>query len=152
MKGKWIVLAGTMLAGVALTAGLSVAADDESPLHKLMEQVNAKNVVVTKGVRTAVNFKKAQKDVVKAAEELAKLGKDAKPIKDAVKKSKGVKDATDAKWDALMDDFIKSSEELAKVAGKSDATFDKAKTAHSAVKKSCSECHMIFRVEEEGFK
>src|SRR5258708_5324257 len=113
MQRKWIVLAGTMISALALTAGLS-AADDDSPLHKLMESVNAKNVVVTKGVRTPVNFKKAQKEVVKAAEELAKLGKEAKEIKDAVKKSKDVKDG-DTKWNALMDEFIKSSEELAKV-------------------------------------
>jgi hypothetical protein len=58
----------------------------------------------------------------------------------------------DAKWDALMDELIRSSEMLASVSGKSGATQADAKTAHMAVKKACSDCHAIFRVEEEGFK
>jgi hypothetical protein len=148
MLRKWRILAGTMTAITALTVGISMADDEEGPLHKLMEKVNAKNLAVTKGVRTAVAFKKAQKDVVASAEELAKFAKEAKLIKDAVKKAKDVPDAG-TKWDKLMDEFAKSAEHLAMVAGQSSATNVQAKEAHTAVKKVCTDCHAVFRVDEE---
>jgi len=143
-----MILAAAMVAVTSATVGISMAADEDSPLHKLMEQVNAKNLAVTKGVRTAVAFKKAQKEVVDSAEELVKLSKQARDMgKDAVKKAKDVPDAA-SKWTTLMDVFTTTSENLAKVAGKSDATQVQAKDAHTAVKKACTECHNVFRIEE----
>ena len=150
MPRKWMILAAATFAFTTLTVGLSIADDEDSPLHKLMEQVNTKNLVVTKGVRTAPAFKKSQKDVVAAAEELSKLAKQARDMKDAVKKAKDVPNAA-AKWNELMDNFASASETLAKVAGGSSATNVQAKEAHTAVKKTCTECHNVFRVEEEGF-
>jgi len=150
MQRKWMILATALVSVFSLTVGLSLADDEDSPLHKLMEQVNAKNLVITKGVRTPVVFKKAQKEVVESAEELTKLAKQAKEIKDAVKKAKDVPNA-DGKWNELMDVFASTSDALAKVAAKSTATQEQAKTAHAAVKKACTECHNVFRVDEEGF-
>lgn len=147
MQRKWFVLAGSMFAGLALCAGFT-AADEDSPLHKLMEQVQSKSTAITKGVRTETAYKKAQKDVLKAAEDMVKLAKEAKPIKDAVKQAKDVKDG-DAKWNAMMDDFIKASEDMVKVLSTGKATQAEAKTAHTAVKKSCTPCHDVFRVEAD---
>lgn len=146
MQRKWFVLTASMAAGLALCAGLSVA-DEDSPLHKLMEQVQAKNTVITKGTRTETAYKKGRKEVLKAAEELVKLGKESKPMKDAAKKARDVKDA-EAKWDAMMDDFIKASEDMVKVLSNEAADQKAAKAAHTAVKKSCTPCHDVFRVEE----
>src|SRR3954447_21526937 len=119
MRRKWTILGLTMAAVTALATGFAMAQDEDSPLHKLMEQVNAKNLVVTKGVRTAVGYKKAQKDVVTAAEDLAKLAGQARELgKDPIKKAKDVPNA-EAKWNELMGAFASSSDNLAKVAGKS---------------------------------
>jgi cytochrome c556 len=148
MLRKCMTLAAAMVAVTAATVGISMADDEDSPLHKLMEKVNAKNLAVTKGVRTDVAFKKSQKDVVDSAEELVKLSKQARDMgKDAVKKAKDVTDAA-AKWNTLMDVFTATSENLAKVAGKSGAKQAEAKDAHTAVKKACTECHNVFRIEE----
>lgn len=146
MQRKWIVTAGSLAASLALCAGLTVA-DEDSPLHKLMEQVQAKNTVITKGTRTETAYKKGRKDVLKAAEALVKLGKESKPIKDAVKAARDVKNG-DEKWDAMMDDFIKASEAMVKVLSNEGARQSEAKAAHTAVKKSCTPCHDVFRVEE----
>ena len=149
MQRKWIVLAGTMAACTALAAGLSLADDEEkSPLHKAMEKIQSNYVVITKSTRNAASFKKSQKKVAESAEKINELAKEAKPIKDAVKKAKDVENA-DAKWDGFMDSLIKNSENLAKVANKSGVTHDQAKKAFAAVKKDCSDCHGIFRVEED---
>jgi cytochrome c556 len=151
MLRKWMMLAITSVTATALTVGISVAADEDSPLHKLMEQVNAKNLAITKGVRTAVAFKKAQKDVVTSAEDLTALAKKARDMgADAVKKAKDVKDGS-TKWNELMDSFASASDNLAKVAAKPSTTQVQAKEAHTAVKKTCTECHNVFRIEEEGF-
>ncbi len=59
MHRKWMILGVTMVSVAVLTTGLSLAADeDEGPLHKLMEQVNAKSTAIKKAVRTPVAFKK----------------------------------------------------------------------------------------------
>jgi cytochrome c556 len=148
MPRKWMFLAAAMISVGVLTVGVAGADDEDSPLHKLMEKVNAKNLAITKGVRTAVAFKKAQTDVVAAAEELTKLAKEARELgKDTVKKAKDVPDAA-TKWNELMDQFASTSENLVKVAGKPSAKQEEAKAAHTAVKKACTDCHTIFRIEE----
>jgi cytochrome c556 len=148
MPHKWMFLAAAMVSVSVLTIGIAGADDEDSPLHKLMEKVNAKNLAITKGVRTAVAFKKAQTDVVAAAEELTKLAKEARELgKDTVKKAKDVPNGA-TKWNELMDQFASTSDNLAKVAGKPSATQQQAKDAHTAVKKACTDCHTIFRIEE----
>jgi cytochrome c556 len=37
------------------------------------------------------------------------------------------------------------------VASKASTTQADAKSAHTALKKVCTECHNVFRIEEEGF-
>ena len=78
MQRKWLILGVTMVSVAVLTAGLSLADEDEGPLHKLMEKVNAKSTAIKKAVRTPVAFKKAQDkdEIVKNGEELLKLAKE----------------------------------------------------------------------------
>ena len=93
------------------------------------------------------HFAKAQKDVEKSAKELVKLAKEAKKIKDVAKKAKDVANP-EKKWDEYIDEFVKTCEELDKVAGKSDATFQDAKEAFNKVKNACADCHKDFRKDE----
>ena len=91
--------------------------DDETPLGKIMEKVNKHDSAIQKGVRNKVAFTKSQKDVEKSAKELVKLAKEAKDEKDAAKKAKDVANP-EKKWDEYIDELVKTSEELGKVAGK----------------------------------
>ena len=145
----FVLSAGVLLGiGVLIGPGFSKAADDESPLGKIMEKVNKHNSVIQKGVRNKVAFTKAQKDVEKSAKELVKLAKEAKSEKDVAKKAKDVANP-EKKWDEYIDELVKTSEELGKVAGKSDATFQDAKDAFAKVKNVCNDCHKDFRVDEK---
>jgi cytochrome c556 len=149
MPRKLMILAAAMVSVSVLTLGVTMAQDEDSPLHKVMEQVNAKSLAITKGVRTAVAFKKAQKDVAAAAEELTRLAKEAKGLgQDHIKKAKEVPNAA-GKWNELMDSFASASDNLAKVAAKDSTTQVQAKSAHTALKKVCTDCHTVFRIEEE---
>ncbi len=148
MPRKWMILAAAMVSVSVLTLGIAGADDEDSPLHKIMEKVQAKNLLITKGVRTKVAFVKAQKDVATSAEDLVTLAKEARELgKDVIKKAKNVPNAQ-GKWNELMDAFAVSSDHLAKVAGKSGATHEQAKEAFAAVKKVCADCHKDFRVDE----
>jgi cytochrome c556 len=158
MLRKWLVLGVAMVSVTGLTVGVVVAQDEDSPLHKLMEQVNKTSNDIGKGVRTAISYKKSQKDVAKHSTELANLAKQVREgtgegvstaIKDVIKKAtKEVPDA-ESKWNGLMTSFGTTADHLAKIAAKADATQVEVKSAHTAVKKVCTECHNVFRIEEE---
>lgn len=143
MQRNWIILAATMTL-VALTATGLTLAQEKSKLEQLMEKVQAKNVLITKSVRTPAAYKKAQKDVLASAEELIKIGKEAREEKGPAEKQKKKHE----EWTKLMDDFIKKSEELKVVASSSTGTQVQAKEAHAALKNSCANCHKDFKVDE----
>jgi cytochrome c556 len=145
---KWTVL-GLSLAVVTLASG-GLSASFDGKLGDLMEKVSAANNKINRAVRTPVTFKKASdgKDIAKEAEELAKLGKEAKAEKDHAKGTKGVENP-EKKWDELMDAFIKSSEDLAAAASKGDQAA--SKEAHTKVKATCADCHKVFRAEGDDF-
>lgn len=154
MLRKWLVFpasAATLVAlGVIVGPAFSRAADDESPLGKIMESVNKADAMIRKNTRTPVAFKKGQQEVEKSAKAIAKLAKEAKVIKDAVKKAKEVADPA-KKWDEYIDELVKTSEHLEKVAAKPNAAYPDAKNAYNAVKKACADCHKDFRVDEGSF-
>jgi cytochrome c556 len=150
-----MILAGVMVSVSVLTLGVSMADDEDSPLHKLMEEVNQHKLAVYKAVRTDVAYKKSQKDVVTHAEALVGLVTQTREkeeirqaIKGVCKKAKDVPNA-ETKWTELMDEFAKSTADLAKAAAKASTKKDEAKKAYDVMAKKCTACHEVFRIEEE---
>ncbi len=151
MLRKWMVLAATMVSVSVLAAGFTMADDDESPLHKLMEKVGSKTNAVKKITRTAVAYKKSQKEIAPIVEDLVKLSKETKDLaKEAAKKAKDVKEPV-KKWEELTDSWTKKLEEFAKTVAKPDTDQAKAKSAWGLVNQTCTDCHNVFRVEDEKF-
>jgi cytochrome c556 len=159
MNRKWIGFAAPAALVVAFGMGIgggsfSLAQDNEkhkekeTELGKIMEKVQKANIAITKATRNAASFKKGQKDVEKASLELVKLSKAAKKHRDALKNAKNESDPA-KKWDEIMDAWTKASQALADAAAKEDTTQKDAKDLFQSVKKSCSDCHTVFRVEEE---
>lgn len=145
MNRKCAALCGT-LAVVLFATGFSLAQDEDTPLHKLMEKVQKNNSTILKYVNakreTSTTPKRA--DVVTASAELHKLAKEARglgegPAKDQKK--------TVAEWEKLSDSFIKESDDFAKVLAKPATTKPEAKDAFRKVSKSCTDCHDVFRPE-----
>jgi cytochrome c556 len=145
MLRKCLTVAAVMTAVIVAFASFSVAQDDDSPLHKLMEGVNKKNAVITKAVKSATSFKKDKAKAAKAAEDLAKAAAESKKDTSAVTKQK----KTVAEWNTLSEDFMKTTKDLVEVLGKSDVTHDQAKKAHTPVKASCTKCHEVFRIDDK---
>ncbi len=144
MLRKWTILGLTMAAVTALATGFATAQDEDSPLHKLMENVQKKNSAIMKGVRTPVSFKKMQKEVVDSATELAKLAKEAREFKEPSEKQKKAYEV----WTKHSDDMVKACEAFAKVAGGDGVTQATAKAAYKTVSATCAGCHKDFRVDE----
>jgi cytochrome c556 len=149
-KSFVFALTAGILISFGIGVGLSGANDDEGPLAKVMEQVQKHNLIITKGTRNLVFFKKSQKDVEKSANELAKLAKQAKPVKHYLKNAKDEKDPA-KKWDELLDALTANSENLGKVVGKPDVTLKEAKDSFNMVKKNCADCHSVFRIDESKY-
>jgi cytochrome c556 len=146
MPRKFAVLVAATLA-VALTFSLTAfsVADDESPLEKQMSTINAKTKAIKNATKTPAAWKKEGKGVVKNAEEISRLGKEARKEKGPAEQQKKTYD----EWTKLMDDMIKASDELASLASQSSTPQPDAKAAFNKLNKSCSDCHAVFRVDEE---
>ncbi len=147
-KRKVSVLLVAMILSALAVSGLTTATaanDEDSPLHKLMEKVQAHNSTILKGVRNPVMFKKSQDKVVEAAKELSKLGKEARAFTEPAKEQKQPQE----KWTALMDSFIKEADTFGETAAKKDIAQAEVKNAYKGVQKSCTNCHDIFRKDED---
>jgi cytochrome c556 len=154
MIRKWLLFAASaamlVVAGIFAHSSNSRADDEERPLEKIMEKVNKNSSIIKKGVRTKVAWAKSQKKVEESAKDIAKLAKQAKPIKDAVNKAKDVANPQ-KRWDELISELIKTSEKLGEVAGKPKATQPDAKKAFDSLNKVCTDCHKDFRIDETTF-
>ena len=93
MNRKWIgfAVAAALVAASASASGLSRAQDQEKhkekedrPWARSWRRSRSSTSPSPRRPGTPRAFKKGQKDVEKAASELAKLAKDSKPLKDAV--------------------------------------------------------------------
>ncbi len=148
MMRKWTILTAVMCA-VALTAtGASLAQDESSPLHKLMEKVGSKHNAIKKATRTPVAFKKDKESIVKNADELIDLGKKAREMKNAAEKEK----KPFAEWQKLCDDFVTKTTEFRDFASKTGTAKtdqEATKKAYAAVNTSCTACHEVFRKDED---
>jgi cytochrome c556 len=157
MNRKWtgVLAIAALVAAGGLGSGLSRAQDQEkhketdTPLGKIMEKVQKHNIAITKATRNAAQFKKGRKDVEKSATELAKLAKQSKPLKDAYLKNAANESDPSKKWDEIMDAFAKTAADLADAVAKDGASQKVAKDKFQTVKKSCSDCHTVFRVEKD---
>ncbi len=150
MIRKWMVFAFSAGLLVSLGAGvkLSQADDEKSELGKVMEDVQKHHLDLSRGFRTPTAFKKSQKDVEKGTKELVKLIKKAKPMKDALKRAKDEKNP-EKKWGELCDAMVKELEKFEKLVAKPETKGPEAKSAYRIVYKACTDCHGVFRVDDD---
>ncbi|WP_169976914.1 cytochrome c [Tautonia rosea] len=145
---KWLALAASVSLVAALSAGLSAATvlEEEETLHEMMEKVSAANNKINRYLRTPVSFKKSQEDALTEAKLLLELGKKSRDNEEALDKAKDVENPKEA-WVKLMDEMNTHLETLIEKVEAGDQT--ESKNAHTEVKKSCAECHKVFRVEDD---
>ena len=146
MNRKGSVFALTALAAGLGLSGIAWAAsrDDDSPLKKAMEQVQAKDAFIKKNYKTKAVFTKNQKEMVESAKALAKLGKEFRLEAGPVKEQK----KTQKEWTDLMDAYVKEVESYATEIAKPGTTVEVAKDKYKPVIASCTACHTVFRKDD----
>ncbi len=147
MNRKGIALTTTFGLALLVAGGLTLAQEEGSPLHQVMEKVQKNNSAVLRGVRNTASYKKSQEDVAEAAVALVKLAKEARPLGKEVSEAqkKEVKE-----WETLTDAWILESEKFSKLVT-DKAEQPAVKDAYKAVSKTCTNCHEVFRVDEADF-
>jgi len=140
MLRKLAIAAATM----TLLVGYTIA-DDESPLEKLMEQIQNKTNAIRKVTRNAAEYKKGASSIAKDTEVILKLAKESRDFKEPAETEK----KPFAEWQKLTDEMIHATEELAKVAADSKSTQAQAKEAFTTYTKTCSACHNVFKKDDK---
>lgn len=146
---KFSVLAGAMIATAAAALGVNAVAareghDDDSPLHTIMEKVQAEHSKVLKAVRNPASYKKAQAEVATAAKALVQLGKDSREFTEPAKEQKQPQE----KWTELVDLYVKESQGFADLVAKPETEQPAAKDGYKKVQATCTACHDVFRKED----
>jgi cytochrome c556 len=144
MPRKYAVLSASILTVALTITGYSMA-DDDSPIHKQMEAINVKTRTVKNSTKTIASWKKDSTSAVKGADEIVRLGKEARKDKGPSEKVKKSYD----EWTKLMDDMIKAAEDFSVLAKNPQTTQVQAKDAFKAVDKSCAACHNVYRVDDD---
>lgn len=140
MLRKFAIAALTM----SCFAGLTMA-DDGGPLETIMKGIQSKTNAIRKASRTAADYKKGAASIAKDCEEVIKLSKESRDIKEPSEKEKRPL----AEWQKLTDEMIAATEALAKVAKDPKSTQAQAKEAFTTYTKTCSACHNVYKKGDE---
>jgi hypothetical protein len=136
------VLAGVI--AVSLAAGLAHRAKggDDSAIQKIMELVHTKNRAIGKGLRIPSALAAAgRKRLAADAASLVQLGKEARTLTEPARERK----KPQHEWTRTADDFLRSSEELARVIADPGSSQPLAIQSYQKLQKSCIHCHSVFR-------
>jgi hypothetical protein len=136
------------LVAVLLAAGLSpgARAGDDSPIQEIMEQVQAKNRAIGKGLRATSVLEAARRKALAAdAASLVKLGKEARTLTGPARERKKPKQ----EWAQKVNDYLRASEEFARVIDDPGSSRARATQFYQKLQKTCVNCHSAFRGEAD---
>jgi hypothetical protein len=136
------LVAVSLAAAIALTPG--ARGGDDSAILKIMEQVHTRNRAIGKGLRTTFAPEAAGRKTLAAdAASLVQLGKEARTVTGPVRE----RTKSQQEWTQKVDDFVRASEELARVIAEPGSFQSRAKQSYQKLQKTCINCHSAFREE-----
>jgi hypothetical protein len=141
-------LAGLVAVFLAAAQTLPPAArgGDDQPILKIMEQVNTRNRAIGKGLRISFASEPAGRKALAAnAASLVQLGKEARTLTGPARERK----KSQQDWTRTVDDFLRASEELAKVVADPGSSRPRATQSYQKLQKTCINCHSAFREEAD---
>jgi hypothetical protein len=136
------------LRAVLLAAGLAHGArgGDDSPIQKIMEQVHTRNRAIGKGLRIPSALEAAgRKGLAADAASLVQLGKEARTLTGPARERK----KSQREWTRTVDDFLRASEEFARVIADPGSSRPRATQSYQKLQKTCINCHSAFREEAD---
>ena len=149
MKTKFTQMpALAVLVAVLLAAGLAPGArgSDDTPIEKIMEQVNTRNRAIGKRLRIPFAPEAAgRKGLVADAAALVQLGKEARTLTEPARDRK----KSQQEWTQTVDDFVRATEEFARVIADPRSSQPRATQTYQKLQKTCINCHSAFREEAD---
>ena len=132
------------LVAVLLAAGLAPGArgGGDSPIQEVMEQVHTRNRAIGKGLRDPFAPEAAgRKGLAADAASLVQLGKEARTLTGPARERK----KSQQEWTRMVDDFLRASEEFARVIADPEPSRPRATQSYQKLQKTCINCHSAFR-------
>ena len=140
------------LVAVFLTAALELKLEpvarggDETSIQTIMEQINTKNRAIGKGLRNSFATEApGRKTLAADAASLIQLGKEARTLTGPARERK----KSQEEWIQTVDEFLRDSQELAKVIADPGSSRSRATQSYQKLQKSCTHCHSAFRGEAD---
>jgi hypothetical protein len=135
------------LGAAVLGAGLATGVNggDESPIHKIMDQVHIRNRAIAKGLRSPTALEASgRKSMAADAASLIRLGKEARTLAEPARERK----KSQQDWTRAVDDFLRASEDFARIIADEGSARPQATRSYQQLQKTCTNCHRAFREEE----
>jgi hypothetical protein len=141
---RMLALAGLVALFLAEALAPGARGGDESEILKIMEQVNTTNRAIGKRLRISFSTEAAGREALAAdAASLVQLGKDARTLTGPARERR----KPQQEWTRTVDDFLRASEEFARVIAEPGSSEARAKQSYQKLQKSCIHCHSAFRGE-----
>jgi hypothetical protein len=135
-------LAGVIAVSLAAELAHGARGGDDSPIQKIMELVHTRNRAIGKGLRSPSALAAAgRKRLAADAASLVQLGKEARTLTEPARERK----KSQQEWTRTAEDFLRSSEELAKVLADPGSSQPRAIQSYQKLQKTCIKCHSVFR-------
>ncbi len=144
---RWMpAFAGLITILLAAGLGSAATAGDDSPIQEIMEQVQARNRAIGKGLRVPTALEAAgRKRLAADAASLVELGKEARTLTGPARERK----KPQQEWAQKVDDFLRASEEFARVIADPGSSRPQATRSYQTLQKTCVNCHSAFRGEAD---
>ena len=145
-KFRGLPALATLVAAV-LAAGLTTGTKggDDSPIHRIMDQVLTRNRAIGKQLRSPTALDAAGRKAMAAdAASLIRLGKEARALAEPARARK--KSPQD--WTREVDNFLRASEDFARIIADEGSARPRAMRSYQQLQKTCTNCHRAFREEE----
>ena len=139
-------LAGLVAVLLAAGAAPEAGGGDDSPIQRIMEQVHGRNRALGKALRAPSAFEAAgRKGLTADVASLARLAREARTLTGPARERKKPQEV----WTRMVDDFLRSSEELASVIADPRSSRPRAIQSYQELQKTCIKCHNTFRDEAD---
>jgi cytochrome c556 len=132
-------LAALVAAVLAAGQGTGSTASDNSPIQKIMHQIQTQNRAIGKGLRAKTALDRNA--LAACAASLTRLGKEARPLTEPPRERM----KSQNEWTRAVDDFLRASDEFATVIATPRTSSPQAMQSYQVLQKTCVNCHTTFR-------
>jgi cytochrome c556 len=130
-----------------LLAGLEPASSrDDTSIQSIMNRIQTRSRAIGKALRAPTALEAAgRKRLAADTASLVRLGKEARALTEPAQERK----RSQEDWKKAVDDFLRASDELAKVIADPESDQPRMTQSFQTLQKTCTRCHTTFREDDD---